>query len=191
MRTWKILALAGISLFAAATARARTIAPATEPAPAAESDPPESFGGQILLADLLALGAGIGLSGASESPYPMLALWSLTAPAVHAAHGDGMGALGSLALHVLAPIAGAYIGYQIDITDCRSSDELFCGAGGVGVGLLVGAIAATTVDATLLSTMPRDHRSTAAARPNRFLAMPTVAVDPTGGGVMLGLAGRL
>ena len=151
---------------------------------------PESFGGQILLADLLALGAGIGLSGASESPYPMLALWSLTAPGVHAAHGDGMGALGSLALHVLAPIAGAYIGYQIDITDCSSGD-LFCGLGGAGLGLLVGAIAATTVDATVLSTMPRDHRSTAAAHPNRFLAMPTVAVDPTGGAVMLGLAGRL
>ena len=194
MKTWKNLALAGLSLFVAATARAQTYtSPHVAPPPAHDQPTYDTFAGQIVLADVLAVGVGIGAGEGLNSTVPLLVGWSLSAPIVHLAHGDGTGAAASLALHVLAPIAGALIGAQASGCTRSNGDIDFCGLAGAGVGILVGAIAATTIDAAALARVRRNDllASTPPRRPTRLLAMPTVAVDPSGGGFVLALAGRL
>jgi len=161
-------------------------APPSEPTARAGSG---WFGGQVLAADLLGVAAGVGVSRAVDSAYPLVLTWALAAPAVHLAHGDPGGAAGSLLLHLAAPVAGAVIGYGIDSAHC-GPDEWFCGIGGLALGGLVGMIVATTVDAAFLSNTPRDERLAHRTHRTHALAVPTVAVNPNGGFV-LGLAARL
>jgi hypothetical protein len=159
--------------------------PAAGQAPPGEDPPPfippkdvEYFGGQILLADagVVALAYGLGVGPLAVVGYP------LAAPTVHIVHGDGIGAVQSLLLHVAAPVAGAYIGYELEMRDCRSD---MCGLAGLLVGGFLGMVTATAVDAAFLAHVERPRR----VADQRPLPTPTLAITP--GGLMLGVAGRL
>jgi len=205
-----MMGVAVIALLVAAPARAQQAEPGIEPpaeadppapaqapwqAPPQESPPPtpatkssvEWFGWQILLADAAAVGGGVALSQRTGSPYPLMLTWSLTAPLVHGLHGDGVGVAGSLGLHVVLPIVGAFVGVRT-AGPCRDYDDGGCGLGEAVAGALVGAVAATLIDAAFLSTVPRGPLPSTRSR---YMAMPTIAVDPRGGGFTLGLTGRL
>ena len=158
--------------------------PAVAPAwPENPSTEVERYGWQIVLADLAGATAAIAATNATGAGGFLLA-FPVAAPTVHALHGNGSAALMSLGLHVAAPLAGAYVGYQIDSANC-GPDEWFCGIGGAGLGVLVGAVAATITDATVLAKKERPIE-----RGRSRMAVPTVAVAP-GGGFMLGLTGAL
>ena len=135
------------------------------------------FGGQIVLADGAVAGLGLLLGG-----VPLLA-FPFAAPAVHLLHDDGMGAAGSLVLHLAGPVAGAYIGYELDVRSCTSD---FCGLGGLILGGLAGAITATLVDAAFLAQVERPLPGYT----RRPLVVPSLAIA-RGGGLMLGVAGSL
>ena len=155
-------------------------------APTWPENPPtevERYGWQIVLADLAGATVAIAATNATGAGGFLLA-FPVAAPTVHALHGNGSAALLSLGLHVAAPLAGAYLGYQIDSATC-GPEEWFCGIGGAALGVLAGAVTATVTDATLLAKKERPIE-----RRRSRMALPTVAVAP-GGGFMLGLAGAL
>ena len=175
-----------VALIAASTA---TAARAAEPAPAPSLTAPApettrvNFGGQIVLADVSTLVLATVVAQKTGDGHLFLA-YPLAAPLVHVAHGDGRGAMGSLALHAGLPVAGAFLGFAVNRAGCGSG-EFMCGLGGFGIGGLVGLVSATLIDATYLAHVERP-----VARPARSIPTPTVAVAP-GGGLMLGMAGRL
>jgi hypothetical protein len=166
----------------AATARADAPAPAPE-TPAPPQTEVVHFGWKIVAADVAALTVGIVAAQATEEPAFVLA-WPLAAPSVHFAHGDAKGGVLSLALHVFAPVAGGFIGYQVETANC-SPGAWFCGLGGLALGVAGGMLTATIVDAAALASVERPVK-----RFTRNIPLPTVAVAP-GGGFMVGLAGRL
>jgi hypothetical protein len=172
-----------LTAFTATAARAAEPAPAVaEPAPAPETTR-VNFGGQIVLADVGTLALAAVVANKTGDGHLFLA-YPLAAPLVHIAHGDGKGAMGSLALHVGLPVAGSFLGLALSKPGCGSG-EFVCGLGGFALGGLVGLVSATLIDATYLAHVDRP-----VARPARNIPTPTVAVAP-GGGLMLGVAGRL
>src|SRR3954447_16661331 len=85
-------------------------APSTQvqPAPAVEA-----FGWQVVAADALGMVTSLALAAAVHGDWVVVP-YLAAAPAVHVGNGDPKGAIASLLLHAAAPIAGAYIGYEID-----------------------------------------------------------------------------
>jgi hypothetical protein len=166
-----------------APVRAETETPPPRSEPATTTT--ETFGGQVVLADLVGVAGSIVLAAGTQRPEMLLA-YPLAAPAVHVFHGDGAGALGSLALHVGAPVAFAFVGLAIDSRGCDYHYNMVCGLGGFMLGTLIGLATATTVDALWLASVTHE----APARRSRSLATPTIALAPRGG-LLLGLAGRL
>jgi hypothetical protein len=113
---------------------------------------------------------------------PILA-FPFAAPIVHVVHGDGTGAAGSFLLHLTAPIAGAVIGYKIEMRGQCNSD--MCGLGGLLLGGLAGAATATIIDAVFLAHVERPLPPYARRPP----AIPTLVIAR--GGLMLGVGGPL
>lgn len=167
----------------ATTTLARAEQPALSTTPAAPETTRVSFGWEIVAADLGTLALATAVAESTGESRLFLA-YPLAAPLVHLAHRDPAGAAGSFALHLTAPVAGALVGYQLSKASCHPED-LLCGLGGMGLGLLGGLVTATVVDATFLAHVDRP-----VSRPARNLPTPTVALAP-GGGFVLGVAGRL
>jgi hypothetical protein len=187
MRTRTLLAaaFAAAATLAALPARAQLVE-----APARPADPAlESFAGQVVLADLVAAVGGFTLGVETDQPAFLLA-FGFAAPAVHLANGDGVGAVGSLLLHLGAPLLGAYLGYEIDAAGgCpNNGDYELCGLAGLAFGTLAGAATATIVDAALLSHAHNESLSPVASHGR--VAAPTVALARDGG-FMVGLSGHL
>ena len=123
---------------------APTIVP---PASVAESGTITSwYGWQIVLADL----GTLAIAAATRQPGVGVGL-VVTGPIAHLAHGHGGRAVGSLLLRGLLPVGGAALGYSAE--GCQGG-EFLCGAGGIIIGGLVGAIAAEAID---LGTLANDE----------------------------------
>lgn len=132
---------------------------ACAPARAADSGSAEvSYAGATVACDLSSLGVGLS-SAPLQSAVPSyvgFAGYFLCAPIVHAAHGGGDRAAGSVGLRIGLPAAGALIGAGIFLAADKCHGEL-CGLGGVVAmiaGAAVGAIAASIVDAAVLAKEP-------------------------------------
>ncbi|MEO5768459.1 MAG: hypothetical protein ABIS92_08915 [Polyangia bacterium] len=144
-----------------------------------------SYGGQIVLGDVLGLALSVAVAVATSGNSLALAPYFLASPVVHGIHGDPGRGVGGFLIHVLSPIAGAVVGVAIDRSSCSSGEE-FCGLAGAGLGLLGGMIAATVIDAAVLardvpvSSPPSSHAS----------LTPTFSVARAGGGALAGVAGR-
>src|SRR5689334_11500066 len=97
-------------LFVALAASAALAGHALADEPAARTPPPipptyvDHFAGEIVLADLGAIGLGMAAGG-----VPAFVLYPLASPTIHLLHHDGSGAVGSLLLHIGGPVAGAVI----------------------------------------------------------------------------------
>jgi len=152
----------------------------------AHADTPETatteFGGAILVTDAAVLGLGLGL--ASKGAAPLLMAFPIAAPIVHVVNGDPLGAFGSLALHIGLPLMGGVAGIYGGQAACHRGGW-DCPMTAIGVGVLAGAVTATLVDSAFLAHVERPVPRRAPGVP-----VPTVAMAP-GGGVVLGVAGRL
>jgi hypothetical protein len=123
-----------------------------------EAAPDRWYGGSVLLANVVGLGAAGGCLAWEESPAcvaPLLA----AGPAVHAAHGNYGRAALSFAAHVALPSLGAILGADATRTCDSSTSHLDGGTittttcspstDGLATGVWLGIAAAAVVDAAL------------------------------------------
>jgi hypothetical protein len=101
------------------------------------------YGWQTLLAD----GAGILITGASESPVGFVAGSFIAPPVIHLAHGRPLAALESGSLRLGLPLAGGLVGAGI----MANSNDEYAVLGGVAIGATLGYLTAVVVDAAVLS----------------------------------------
>jgi hypothetical protein len=160
-------------------------APVVPLTPDADDQPPVEkhwYGWQVLAADaggLLATVGCVSISGADACLIPFL----IAAPSVHLAHSRPMSALASVGLRVALPIVGAAIAVQA--ANC-SEDEWLCGLSEMGVGVMIGTVAASVLDLALLSTETRERPGVGPSRLS--LLSPAVSAGPNG--ASFGLQGR-
>jgi hypothetical protein len=120
--------------------------PATEESTASS----KTYSGQIVLADVICIAAA-PLGGVSLLAYPF------AAPIIHGVHGHGGRATGSLALRLVLPLSTALAGAFLEASsrgknsDCGEMDG--CYLAGAAVGLVVGMIVASTIDAAVLARL--------------------------------------
>jgi len=181
VRAASLTFLVFVSLFPVVASAQPGLFGPVNPAPVDTSEESPGYTGRIVVADLAAATmfvAGVGsenggLAFAGATTY-------LVAPAiVHLSEGRSGAAVASVGLRVALPVAGATIGYKIEISgDCRGE---FCGLGGVLVGGLVGGATAVIIDQFVLAG---PHRHDTA---NRRPWVPTAAMTSQGG--TIGLAG--
>jgi len=170
------------------------------------------YGWQIILADA----ATVGLSLATKDGHVAAVGYVGAAPLVHLAHLQVGRAGISLALRVVAPLAGAALGYGLlSGVDCRqgslSSPSSACTAWGAAtaIGAISGILAASVIDAALLARedVPVDARrgrdrdtdddartesaraSLAEARREERRVRIQPSASPTAGGAMAGITG--
>lgn len=169
---------------AAEDRRVPTAAPAPTAVPAQGMD---SYRVQVLVADLVAGTVAFGVAAHEHSPGPII-FWPFASPLVHAAHGNGMRALGSLALNIFVPLLGAFAGGSTLQSRCEGDG---CGAAfgwGALHGAEVGAVVAAVIDIAFLAS------STTQPPPSSIpsetaLAMPGISIG-TAGNVMVGWRAR-
>ena len=155
------------------TRRTRTPEP-----PPTEASPSESYGLQIVLADLGGLVLGGGVSAATGNGVPVVLPWIFASPIVHGVHGHPGTAAISALLHVGAPLVGAIGGAMIPCTGSKDSD-VPCELGGALAGFGVGMIGATVIDAAVLAQFaaPPSNRL---AREDSAAGLPSLSVGPHG-----------
>jgi hypothetical protein len=150
------------------------LVPAAPPTVEASAEPATRwYGWQILAIDAAAL----GVAAASDGEGAELALTSLvlSGPLVHAFHGHGGRALGSLGLRLGAPIAGAYAMAAMCEAGGGGDDDWGC-LGEIVLGFGVGAAVAEVYDV---------YRARDEVGPPRF----TPSVRVADGGASVGIGG--
>jgi hypothetical protein len=160
------VAVAGL-VMATASALARAQPGLAPPASAPQERPQtttRSYGMEIFAADGLLAAVAIG-TGRAE---PIIGL-ALTGPVIHAVHGRGSAAVGSLLLRVATPFAGVWIG-SATCGDDGSEDSFSCFDNAL-VGFGIGAAVAFSVDYFVLG------RETVESSPVRV--QPAISVTPT------------
>lgn len=127
---------------------------------AGESDAPRYYGWEILLADSAAW--GLLLTSRNEAQGALaLGLYALAGPAVHFANDEPLHAGFSLGMRLGAPVVG---GYLAERGGHSREDGDFPPAFG---GIILGAVAAEVIDATLLGWHFEGHHLQAAYSPAR------------------------
>lgn len=204
---WSLLASTLFLVFATpGTARAQARSPAPAPAPIPTSSVGEArshwYGGQILVADAAALAVsttGAVLAGRDDvgkGIAPTVALlglggWVLSSPFVHAGHRQPGRALASLAMRTGGMAVSALTGMTTLGLTCLGSCEgdyaalgiLVVGGGG---GLVLGALAASAVDAAALAYMPEGEPKAASSA---LRVLPVVGYEPVHRLPTMGLSG--
>ena len=182
---------------AEATGTVLAYAEPASPEPAASSTRASWYGWQTLTADgasTVLLGAGVAAGGSPASG--VLALsgvtgFTLGAPIVHAAHGRWAIAGADLGLRVGAVVLGGLVGAEAGSAAASSScKEALLGClgdslDGMVIGVGVGAVAASALDAALLS---REAPAPKDAPPPAMTWSPNVSMLK-GGGASGGLTG--
>jgi len=116
----------------------------------------------------------------------------ITPPLIHLAHGNGKGALGSLALQTLLPVAAGAAGFFGSCALAQAglinlgNDHV--GSGYIFVGLLsagAGAIAATAIDAAVLAKEPVQAPRAMTGRAPSWNVTLVPVVDPKRAGFSL------
>jgi hypothetical protein len=100
---------------------------------------------------------------------------------VHALHGYGWRAVGSVVLRLALPVAGVFAGGWVGAATCKPSNDPGghddCSADGFTTGVLAGglvtALAAMAIDDAVLAWEPPDAPTSAQAR---FQWLPTLGV---------------
>lgn len=166
----------------AATARATYGVPAP---PAAPPPPPPArregavwYGWQTLITD--------GAAVLTTPAVPLLGVgaYVLGAPLVHALHGRGWTALGSLGLRVGAPVTGGFVAYAVQ---GKCSGE-FCAVWPL-LGAGVGVVSAMALDAAVLARKPREPADEKPARAATAPRITPSAAPRREGGFDVGLSG--
>lgn len=170
----------------------------TDPDPPPVDEPParEWYGWQTLLVDAGAITA-MGIAAHANGNAGTVAGWSsvigyaLGSPIVHGFHGRPLVGLGDAGMRVALPLVAALIGIAIGEASCPPStsnflfpNSAFCGLDGMAVGAVVGAGAASALDAVFLA-WERPKRS---ASVDGVTWLPAVAVER--GGAVAGVGGR-
>ena len=189
-----------IVLAAGSRARADEVGPTPTSPPAASPAAPPAFAGeqrrldreeettwygwQTLAADgtsLLVLPTVAGVTQSAELGVVALAGYFLAPPFIHGAHGRWGIFAASLGLRVGMPFVGGLLGSAAD-ADC--SGEL-CIPVGAAFGVVLGALGAVALDASLLSyeKVETDARGATARRsnPSHLAWSPTLAPRKEGG----------
>jgi hypothetical protein len=182
--------------------------PAPQPAPAGPQAPsPELqrtwYGWQILLVDagsffLVLEGSGLSGQAASRGEGQALAGLALLGylgggPTVHWAHGHVAKGFGSLGLRAGLPVAGGLLGLGVAVSSPNTSGNGFAALADIGLGVLLGLIAAPIVDVAWLAFDEAPQGESANVRPTPALRlMPTATLPRDASGRFaptLGLAG--
>jgi hypothetical protein len=99
--------------------------------------------------------------------------YALGAPLVHVGHGHAGKALASVSMRIVAPIAGAFVGFGM--ADCDGHDaESYCDLDAAAEGFLLGALAAVVIDATVIAN--EDVRPSPPRVETGFRLVPDVRV---------------
>lgn len=118
----------------------------------ADEPPPEHrwYGSRVIIADALSTSVAVaGVMMRSEVVAKVgVAGYLVAPPLIHAAHENGLEAVGSLAIRAALPIAGARVGLEMCNTGDGSTDDC---TGHVMLGLVAGAGVAMILDAALLA----------------------------------------
>ena len=109
----------------------------------------ESYSGDIVLADVAALGMVAGASALPVLGAAAVASYLFTPAVIHLLHDNPGRAAGSLGLRLLLPVGGAFLGATLE--NCRGQGESLCGVMGLMVGGLTGIVAAAVIDAAALA----------------------------------------
>jgi len=161
--------------------------------------PGERYGAETIGADLLAVGLELGTLVAGRSNDTRTAtsfaiaggaVYLLGAPVIHALHQPGLGTSAkSLALRIGLPLAGGLLfGALGSINNGTGGDEAGLGtAFGAILGIGLGAVAASVVDAAVLAREPDSEAPRAMLTP--LIVPHASAIAPTGG-AGLALAGH-
>jgi hypothetical protein len=178
--------LLSLLLVAATATPARADVDAPPPVASRPADPPDTFsrwyGWQTLLADAAGIAAVAGCATlVHDQGMVCVAPFALASPAVHVAHGHPLRGALSFAMNLGLPLAGGAIGAAA--ADCHN-DEFLCGLSEIGLGIIVGVVAAATVDAMIAF----DDEAPAPAPQRSLPVLPTVSLSSGGAG--LGFAGR-
>ena len=136
-----------------------------------------SYPGTIVIADLAALGLSALLATEARAGWASVAPWLIASPFVHAIHRNPQGSALSFLLYGGLPSLLGLVGYLAERSDCQRTDESVCGLIGLVVGGLVGAVAATTIDAVFLAREPVPAK---VASRSSFSLWPTVSVAREG-----------
>lgn len=192
----------GVALWLAVENTAHADGPVvSESPPPPPSTTPVWYGWQTLAADgasaaLLGTGAAWAGSGSSGNgtAAPVLLVGglggvALGGPIVHLAHGHPLRALADLGLRVSAVTLGGFVGGEIVAAStarsgCQNNDVgcLPQTLGGVALGALVGTVAASAIDAAVLSY---DEPARPPASVSAFSWSPSVSMLKNGGAVGL------
>lgn len=152
----------------------------------------ERYGKQIVVADLLWLGAtslvmSADTGGDGNLGSVLLLGYYATGPLVHLKHGNRSGAAKSLAARALLPIGGMLAGGVLaaNASDDDPNDDTFDDGdmaflGGMVLGAMVGTVTAVVLDWTVFS------KKTVEGRPASWAIAPNVSVTPKGATVGLG-----
>lgn len=153
-------------------------APSMQAAAVPPDEPVETrwYGWQILAVDVASI--AVLAAGEDDALFSSIGAggWVLGGPAVHLVHGHGGRAVGSLALRLAAPIAGAMIASAACPGD--ENDEVFGCLDNIAIGLVAGAGAAMVIDIVLATEEVESPPPVA----------PVLMV--TDAGAQVGLAGR-
>lgn len=127
------------------------------------------YGWQTLISDGIGLGLLAGGASSDSDAGATLGIsgmfvYGLGTPIIHGAHGHVGRAFGSLALHLGLPYLGLLVG--AGTASCDNSSSWTCEIDQGVVGLFIGAVAASAIDATVLAydEVPEEPTAHAAFR---------------------------
>jgi len=158
------------------------------------------YGGQTLAADGAAIALALAGGATTRAPSVSTGLAALSVgtyvlggPIVHATHGRGGIGLADLVLRLSAPIVGGVLGALVgnalvpaSASTCEDDGPCGGGLGGAVIGLGLGLVTATIVDATVLAYEPAAPGDASPIR-----VAPSVAVVPQGHDGAIGTVGAI
>jgi hypothetical protein len=153
------------------------------------------YGYQILIADGLSYTA-LGVSiGAHNAPLAIVGLgsYAITSPVIHGFHHRPVQVVGSILLRMGLSLAGYAI--ASGGASCSGEDSGFCGFAHGLVGMGIGMVVATVVDASIAWDSPIVVRrasppTNAGKRSPSLVNLSAVGVVPTSNGASLMLGGQ-
>lgn len=174
-----------------------TTAPEPAPEPTAPEPPRHWYGWQTLLLDTASFALLVAAAQSHSSGVLDVSglTYALGPSVVHMAHGQGAKAVADVLLRLGAPVAcavaGGVIGAAMATPDPNTKgEEVLPWLGGAVVGLVVGVVAAVSIDAAALAWEPGKAPSPSTGSPLTLTPRLAVTGDAEHGhGAWMGVAG--